>query len=155
MRNPRPGAASLVHSLGLPSRRSYCGANGIGIASTRKIMNVERTEAHVSPQPNDPNARHGNGSPAPKGNTFARRAKAMISGFPSNLREELKRRPYATIGVACAIGLGTGILLSSRILRSVLASVASHALVELGRAYLHHDGASAWDSGPAGKTIVS
>jgi hypothetical protein len=118
-------------------------------------MNAEKTDRSVNRPPNDPTALHGNGSPRTKRNDFAHRAKSLISGFPSNLDAEIKRRPYATIGIACAIGVGTGIVLGSRILRSVLVSVVSYAVVELGRAYLRHAAASAWGSEPAGKVSAS
>ncbi len=67
---------------------------------------------------------------------FGRRAKAMFSEFPSGLDAQMKRTPYAAVGVAFAIGMGTGILLGSRILRSVLASAVSYGVIEVGRAYV-------------------
>ena len=83
---------------------------------------------------------HGNASPEGKRSKFQRRAIAAISGFPASIEAQLKLRPYAALGVACAVGLGAGVLLSSRILRSVLVTTlsyaASHAAVEVGRAYL-------------------
>jgi hypothetical protein len=120
--------------------------DGIGIASPGR-MNAEKTQGYVNHQPNDPTARHGNGSPSAKRNDFARRVKFLIAGFPSNLDAQIKRRPYASLGIASAIGMGTGILLGSRILRSVLASAVSYAVVELGRAYLRQHAAPAYDMG--------
>lgn len=73
----------------------------------------------------------------------ATRAKSLILGFPSNLDARIKQRPYATLGIACAVGMGAGILLGSRILRSVLVSTVSYALVEAGRAYLRQSAATA------------
>jgi hypothetical protein len=120
------------------------------------IMSAEKTpDRYVTPQPIDPTAMHGNGSPGAKRNAFARCAKAMVSGLSSNLEAQIQRRPYATIGIACAIGLGTGVLLGSRILRSVLASAVSYAVVELGRAYLRQGAAPAWATALAGKTNAS
>jgi hypothetical protein len=78
---------------------------------------------------------------------FARLAAAAVRGFPSNLTEQIKREPYAAIGIACAVGLGTGILLGSRLLRSVLSGAVSCAIVELGRAYLCQKGT--YDAPPA------
>jgi len=63
---------------------------------------------------------------------FGRRAKAMFSEFPSGLDAQMKRTPYAAVGVAFAIGM----LLGSRILRSVLASAVSYGVIEVGRAYV-------------------
>jgi hypothetical protein len=70
-------------------------------------------------------------------------------GLPSNLDAQMKRRPYATLGVAGAIGMGMGILLGSRILRSVLVSAVSLAVVELGRAYMRQGGGLVHGSGTA------
>ena len=92
---------------------------------------------------------HVNGSPGRKEHDFVHRAKAMLSGFPSNLDAQMKRRPYATLGMAGAVGMGMGILLGSRILRSVLASAVSLAVVELGRAYMRQSAAQVHFSGPA------
>ncbi|MGA2449091.1 MAG: hypothetical protein ABTD50_10475 [Polyangiaceae bacterium] len=48
----------------------------------------------------------------------------------------MKSRPYAAVGIALAVGTGAGILFRSRILRTVISSAASYAVIELGRAYL-------------------
>jgi hypothetical protein len=60
----------------------------------------------------------------------------MFSEFPSGLNAQMKRSPYAALGVAFAVGMGVGILLGSRILRSVIASAVSYGVIELGRGYL-------------------
>jgi hypothetical protein len=86
-------------------------------------------------------------TPRTKGLELASRAKAMMSGFPSNVEAQIKRRPYATLGIVGVIGMGAGILLGSRILRSALASGASYAAVELARAYVRQKAAPAQDSG--------
>jgi len=99
-------------------------------------MNSEKTQADPHRKPADPTAAHANGSPHIKGREFARRAKAMFSNLPSSLDEQMKHSPYTTFGIAVAIGMGAGILLGSRILRSVLAGAVSYAVIELGRAYL-------------------
>jgi hypothetical protein len=102
-------------------------------------MNAQNAEADLHHKPIDPPASHTNGSPHIKSGEFARRAKAVISNLPSSLDEQMKRSPYTTLCIALAIGVGTGILLGSRILRSVLAGTASYAVIELGRAYLRPD----------------
>jgi ElaB/YqjD/DUF883 family membrane-anchored ribosome-binding protein len=99
-------------------------------------MTAAKTQADLHRKPNEPTATQANGSAHIKSHEFARRAKAVISELPSSLDAQMKRSPYATFGIALAIGMGTGILLGSRVLRSVLASVASYAAIELGRAYL-------------------
>jgi hypothetical protein len=122
--------------------------DGIGIAST-ETMNPEQADGRVNRQQDDPTAMHVNGSPGTKGRDFVHRARAMLSGLPSNLDAQMKRRPYATLGMAGAIGVGMGILLGSRILRSVLVSAVSLAVVELGRAYMRQGGSQVHGSGPA------
>jgi hypothetical protein len=110
-----------------------CGGTGIAAPET---MNAEKAEADFHGSPKDPTATHTNGSPHVRSRDFARRAKAVVSKLPSSLDAQLKRSPYTTFGIALAIGMGAGILLGSRILRSVLASALSYAAIELGRAYL-------------------
>jgi hypothetical protein len=99
-------------------------------------MNPENDKADLHRKPNEPTATHANGSPHTKTRDFARRAKVMFSKLPSSLDARMKDNPYATFGIALALGAGAGILLGSRILRTVLASAASYALIELGRTYL-------------------
>jgi hypothetical protein len=84
----------------------------------------------------DPSASQANGCSNDKPHAFARRTIDTISTLPSSLDAQMKGRPYAAFGVALMIGVGTGILLRSRILRSVIASAASYAVIELGRAYM-------------------
>jgi hypothetical protein len=85
---------------------------------------------------------HGNGASRIHWREVAQRAKAGVSGFPSNLGDRMKKDPYKTLGLAAAAGLGVGI---------VLASTVSYGVVELARAYLREksarpDGAAEpWD----------
>ena len=72
---------------------------------------------------------------------FAQRARATATGLPSQLDEQLKRRPFAVLGVASALGVAAGIVLSSRVLRGVLTATLSAAALELTRA-LVRQGAS-------------
>jgi hypothetical protein len=48
----------------------------------------------------------------------------------------MKTTPYRTIGVATAVGVGIGVLLGSRILRTVLTSALSYAVVEIAGVYV-------------------
>jgi hypothetical protein len=80
---------------------------------------------------------------------LARRARDALSGFPSNLADQMKTRPYRTVGVATALGVGIGVLLGSRILRTVLTSVLSYAVVEVVRVYVRDRSAD-----PGGTPIV-
>ena len=67
---------------------------------------------------------------------FARVARTFAR-LPSHLESQIKAKPYASLGLALGVGVATGVLLGSHILRAVLASAASYAVIELGRAYLH------------------
>ena len=80
-----------------------------------------------------------NGGASARGTDFVRRAKATVTGLPSRLDEQMKANPRTTLAVACGIGLAAGIILSSRIVRSILTSVATVAAVELTRAVLRQN----------------
>jgi hypothetical protein len=59
-----------------------------------------------------------------------------ITGLSKKLDGRIRRDPYSALAVACAVGLGAGTVLSSRIVRAIVVSAATHAIVEIGRAYL-------------------
>jgi hypothetical protein len=113
---------------------------GITLAAEAGIMNTEKTETD--------NPKHSNGDPGIASRGLASGAKRVLSGFPSNLDAQIKLRPYATLGIAGAIGMGAGILLGSRILRSALASVASYMAVDLARKYFRQNAAPSHPTGP-------
>lgn len=83
-----------------------------------------------------------NGSDAKTANVFTRaerlaeEATDYIAELPKAVKEEIKTRPYRTLGIAAAIGVGAGIILNSRILRATVASLASVIVAEVGRSYL-------------------
>jgi hypothetical protein len=98
-----------------------------------KVMNQESREENVA---HPPTAVHTNGSARTLGRRFARRAVSVLSELPSSIESEIKQNPYRAMAIACGIGIGAGMLLGSRVLRSALVTVVSYAFVELGRAYL-------------------
>jgi ElaB/YqjD/DUF883 family membrane-anchored ribosome-binding protein len=69
-------------------------------------------------------------------NDLARRARAVLSDLPAQFDAQAKRNPYAAIGVAFAVGAGAGVVLSSRVLRAVLASGLTYLATEVGKTYL-------------------
>jgi hypothetical protein len=81
-------------------------------------------------------ATHKNGSHRMKSGDFVRRVKITLTALPSRLDERMKANPYAALAIAGAIGAGVGIVLSSRIVRSILTSAATVAAVELTRTFL-------------------
>lgn len=97
-----------------------------------EAMNQKSAQGDVT---HPPTAIHTNGSPRTAGRRFARRAMSVLSDLPSNIEVEIKQNPYAALGIACGIGVGAGVLLGSRVLRSALVTAVSYALVELGRSY--------------------
>jgi hypothetical protein len=104
--------------------------------------------------PKEPTASHRRGSESTESD-FARRAKhfvhnarATATGLPPQLDAQLKRNPYAVLGVAGALGLAAGIVLSSRVLRAVLVATLSAAALELTRAFVR-EGVSGVDTAPS------
>jgi hypothetical protein len=79
---------------------------------------------------------HANGATRIHWNEIARRMKSGISELPENLGAHMKSDPYAALGIAGAVGLGVGVILGSRILRTALTSAATYAVVELVRTYI-------------------
>jgi hypothetical protein len=69
-------------------------------------------------------------------NEIARRAKALVAEWPAQFDAQTKRNPYAAVGIAFAVGAGAGIVLSSRVLRMVLASGLTYLASEIGKTYL-------------------
>ena len=96
-------------------------------------MNQESTEGNAA---HAPTAVHTNGSARAIGRRFARRAVSILSDLPSSIESGIKQNPYRALGIACGIGIGAGVLLGSRVLRSALVTAVSYAFVELGRAYI-------------------
>jgi hypothetical protein len=109
-------------------------------------MSAENPDVQLNHQPNDPAPMRGNGRPDTQPADFARRAQAFLAGFPANLEAMMRRNPYATVGIACAIGVGAGIVLGSRILRAMLVSTVSYAALEFGRAYVRQNAGAAPDA---------
>ena len=64
---------------------------------------------------------------------IARRAKHGISDFQSSLADRMKRDPYTTVSIVAVAGIGVGVVLGSRILRSAVASAISYGIIELTR----------------------
>jgi|SRR5580704_13041361 hypothetical protein len=83
--------------------------------------------------PDDSSARPTNGSDGGRGKDFLRRARATVKGLPSWLDEQIKRNPYAVVGIACGAGIGIGVIFSSRIVRGLLTATATAAVLELAR----------------------
>ena len=117
------------------------------------------TQAHgrSNHNPREPAASHRRGGDGAE-RDFARRAKhfvdsarAAATGLPSQLDEQLRRRPYAVLGAVGALGLAAGIVLSSRVLRGVLTATLSAAALELARALVRQrvSGDRDASSGPA------
>ncbi len=97
--------------------------------------------AQAEKRPKDP---HSNGRARIDSREFARRAKAAVARLPSTLDKEIQESPYTVLGAAFGVGAAVGVLLSSRILRTVLASAVSYAAIEFGRWYLGDALESSW-----------
>lgn len=88
-------------------------------------MNTKETAVHA----------HANGARI-HWNEIARRVKHGVSELPANLGDRMKHDPYSALGIAAAAGIGVGIVLGSRILRTALTSALTYAVVELARTYV-------------------
>jgi hypothetical protein len=104
-------------------------------------MSIDENGATSNHNPSDPSAPRANGAegadpkePVPLASDYVRRVKAFATGLSSGLDDQMKRHPYAMLGVAGVVGMGVGVVLSSRTLRAVARAVASAATVELVRA---------------------
>jgi hypothetical protein len=84
-------------------------------------------------------SRRPNTSNSAKLGGFVRRAQAAVGALPSRIDERMKAHPGAALAIACGVGAGLGIIFSSRIVRSVLTSVATIAAVDLTRALLRQN----------------
>ncbi len=82
-------------------------------------------------------------------NVIRRRAKDLVARMPEGVDGSMKKNPYTSVAVAAAVGLGVGILLGSRVLRAVVASTVSYAVVEAARAFLREWMTTGGDGGPA------
>jgi len=102
-------------------------------------MTNHETERHETPKgghATEPKNTQAKGTSWIPWSELARRAQDGISGFPSNLTDQVKKYPYTTIGVAVVAGIGVGMVLGSRILRTVLVSAVSYAVANVASAYL-------------------
>jgi ElaB/YqjD/DUF883 family membrane-anchored ribosome-binding protein len=105
------------------------------VLATPRDMKAENSESYANGTPDS--------SPKPKHkkmridpNEIARKAKVVLSALPAQFDAQTKRNPYAAVGIAFAVGAGAGIVLSSRVLRMVLASGLTYIATEVGKTYL-------------------
>jgi|HubBroStandDraft_6_1064221.scaffolds.fasta_scaffold861458_1 hypothetical protein len=118
-------------------RVPFASVAGMGIA-TRFGMTPDRScdPSDVASHPSSNAPASGTSHPGPP---FAQRVTSRLSHWPSDLDAQLRRAPYAALGVAFAVGMGAGVLAGSRVLRSVLVSVASSALVAVAAGYVRSE----------------
>jgi hypothetical protein len=76
------------------------------------------------------------GTPRIDWTEIARRMKHGVSDLQSNFEGRMKTDPYTALGVAAVAGIGLGIVLGSRILRTAVASAVSYGIVELTRSLI-------------------
>jgi hypothetical protein len=84
----------------------------------------------------EPSGTHRKGASRIRWSEVARRVRNGLSGLPSSVADQMKRAPYRTILVAAVAGVGIGVLLGSRVLRTILVSSLSYAVVEITRVYI-------------------
>jgi hypothetical protein len=98
-------------------------------------MNNDHSAIGSNHNPGEPRKVSTSADDPAKESGFVGRVRATAGSLPSKVDEQIKRYPYLTIGLAAAIGTGVGIVVSSRVLRTVLAAVGAAAAAELTRAY--------------------
>ena len=79
---------------------------------------------------------HRKGASRIRWSELARRIRNGLSALPQSMADQMKTAPYRTIVVATAAGVGIGVLLGSRVLRTILASSLSYAVIEIARVYI-------------------
>lgn len=103
-------------------------------------MNATPDEAGPHHQPNESASERSNDAQRPPhepgataAREFARRAEAFARGLPGRLDEQLKAKPYTVLALACIASAAVGVVLSSRVLRSVLTTTLTAAALEVAR----------------------
>jgi len=99
-------------------------------------MNAEHPHVDSNHNPGDPTSGRAIGSNGARRKDFARRAMAAAAGLRSHVHERIQHNPYTTVGIACVVGVGVGVVLSSRILRGVLTVALTAAAIELTRGFV-------------------
>jgi hypothetical protein len=99
-------------------------------------MNHSHRGASSTHKPDDSAPPPTNGTAGAKRPGFLQDAVSRATTLASRLDARVKQQPYAMLGIACIAGAGIGIVLSSRILRSVLTATASAAAVEAARSFI-------------------
>ncbi len=87
---------------------------------------MKTKEAHV----------RGDGAPRIQWTEIVHRMRSGVTELQSNVGDKIKHQPYAALGIAAAAGVGVGIVLGSRILRTALTSALSYGIVEFARSLL-------------------
>jgi hypothetical protein len=103
-------------------------------------MNAEHGHVDATHNPNDSTSGRATGADSARKRDFARRAVAAAEGLRSQAHAHIRHHPYGALGIACVLGLGVGVVLSSRILRGALAWALTGAAVELARGFVRQNG---------------
>jgi hypothetical protein len=98
-------------------------------------MSSEHNPIDSNHNPSDSTSRPSNGGGAKQG-AFAQHTVARANALASRLDDLIKHKPYAVLGIACVVGAGIGVLLSSRVLRAALTASTTAAAIELTRAVI-------------------
>jgi hypothetical protein len=102
-------------------------------------MNAEHDHVESNHNPGDATPGRAIGSSGARRKDFVRRAIAAAAGLRSHVDERMRQDPYATVGVACVVGIGVGVVFSSRILRTVLTAALAAAAVEFTRGFVREN----------------
>jgi|SRR5580692_6362119 hypothetical protein len=103
-------------------------------------MSSEHNPIDSNHNPNDSAPRPSNGGGGAKQRAFAQHTVARATALASRVDDLIRHKPYAMLGIACAVGAGVGVLLSSRVLRAALTASTTAAAIEITRAVIRSMG---------------
>ena len=70
---------------------------------------------------------------------LARRTREIIMALPTTIKDQVREHPYRTLGLAFALGGGSGVVLGSRVLRMAFSSAASVVITRVVTDFLREE----------------
>ncbi len=103
----------------------------------RSTSDSTNKAGHLSPVRSAANGQSGKNKKAVASvRVLGERAIRFGRELPKTIEREVRENPLRTVGLAAAIGFGGGIVLGSRIMRSVAGTVAVYAISQFANTYV-------------------